>query len=108
MNKNYEEIINKLEKAELTIKEAKQMLGEIDSTKIIKTQKEFDNIIADVSKFLSTSDTYSSIQTTKHRLMNLKKRPDVKEAYEIQNKFGIPVYAWKDIAWFRKNLAHKK
>jgi len=108
MNTPYNEIINKLEKAELTIKEVKEMLSIKEDTKIIKTQNEFDNIIADVAKFLSTSDTYSSIQTTKHRLMNLKKTPNVKEAYTIQDKFGIPIYAWKDISWYRKNLTHKK
>jgi len=107
MNKNYEEIINRLEKAELTIKEAKEMLGNISSIKLIKTQKDFDSVIADIAKFLSTSDTYSSIQTTKHRLLNLKKRPDVEEAYNIQELFGVPVYAWKDIAWYKKTLPLK-
>ena len=104
MKNKYKEIVNELEKAELSIKTVREILDININTRIITTPKEFENAIKEASKYLSSSDKYSSIQTTKHRLLNLTKRPDVKEAYEIQEKFGIPIYAWKDIGWYRQSL----
>jgi len=104
MNKNYEEIIKELEKAELSIQTAKNILGVTEDTKIINTQLEFLNVIDGVATLLARSDNPKTINGVKHRLMKLKKFPNVKEAYDIQEKFGIPIYAWKDISMYKKTL----
>jgi len=104
MNKNYEEIIKELEKAELSIQTVKNILNVTENTKIINTQLEFLNVIDGVATLLAKSDNSKTINGVKHRLMKLKKFPNVKEAYAIQEKFGIPIYAWKDISMYKKTL----
>lgn len=104
MKKNYDEIINELEKAELSIKTARKILSINEDTKIITTPEEFEKAILEVSKLLAKSKNTKTINGVKQRLLKLKKFPNVKEAYEIQEKFGIPIYAWKDIKWYQKSL----
>ena len=104
MNKNNEQISNELKKVKTSIETIEKLLPIGKNTKIISTQKEFKNVILDVSKFLSKSNTKSSMHTTKSRLMSLEKIPNVREACEIENEFGIPVEAWVDIKRYKKTL----
>ena len=108
MKNNYEEIINELEKAELSIKTAREILSISKDMKIITTPEEFEIAIIEVSKLLAKSENAKTVSGVKQRLLKLKKFPNVKEAYKIQEKFGIPIYAWKDIKWYQKSLTPVK
>jgi len=107
MNINNEEIINELERMELSIKQIKEFIGKTNNTKITKTIKSFEKALQETAIFLSSSDNPNTIKSTKHRLLKKGSSPSVKEAYEIQEKFGIPIYAWRDINWFKKTLLPK-
>jgi len=107
MNKNNEEIIKELAKMEVSIKEIKKFIGTTSTIKIIKTTEEFEKAFNKTARFLSSSDNPNTIKSTKHRLLKKGSSPSVGEAYKIQEDFGIPVYAWKDINWFKKTLLPK-
>jgi len=107
MNNNNEEIINELNRMELSIKQIKEFVGTTENTKIIKTIGEFEESINKTASFLSSSQNPNTLKSTKHRLLKKGSSPSVNEAYQIQEKFGIPIYAWKDINWFKKSLLPK-
>ena len=107
MDKNYDELIKELIAAKISIENAEKILSITSDTRIIKTLVEYNETILKVSTFLSTKSDANSIRGMKHRIENNKKHPTVKEAYEIQENFGIPIYAWKDFAWFKKTLLPK-
>jgi len=108
MNIYNEELINELERMELSIKNIKDFIGTTGEMKIIKTILEFNSAIDKISIFLAKSENKHTIKGVKQRLLNKKKFPNVKEAYEIQEKFGMPIYAWRDINWFKKTLLPHK
>jgi len=107
MNKNNEEILKELERMELSIKQIKEFIGTSSNIKIIKTTEEFEDAFNKTARFLSSSDNPNTIKSTKHRLLKKGSSPSVGEAYKIQEEFGIPIYAWKDINWFKKTLLPK-
>jgi len=108
MNENNKEILNELEKMEMTIKNIRDFIGSTGNIKIIKTEKEFNDAINKTASFLAKSENKHTVKGVKQRLLHLKKFPNVKEAYEIQELYGIPIYAWRDIEWFRKTLLPHK
>jgi len=108
MNKNYEEILKELRNAKVSIENVEKILSITDNTELITTPAQFENAIVDIAIFLAKSNNESTVRGMKHRLENNKKKVTVKEAYEIQEKFGIPIYAWKDILWYKKTLVPRK
>jgi len=106
MNNN-NEVLNELEKMELSIKQIKEFIGTTSNVKIIKTIGEFKNALKLAAIFLSSSDNPNTIKSTEYRLLKKGSSPSVSEAYKIQEEFGIPIYAWKDINWFKKTLLPK-
>jgi len=108
MNKDYEEILKELGNAKVSILNIEKILSITSNTTIITTSKEFECSMNEVAKFLAKSNNESTIRGMKHRLENNKKKVTVNEAYEIQEKFGIPIYAWKDIKWYQKSLTPSK
>jgi len=105
--KNYEEILKELKNAKVSIENIEKILSITEKTNLIKNKLEYKKAIEDLAVFLSKKSDANSIRGMKHRLEKGKRKIEVEEAYIIQEKFGIPIYAWKDIEWFQKTLPPK-
>jgi len=102
--KRHEEILKEIENARLSLDNIEKILSITKNTHIIKTTEEYEEAIKKVASFLSKKQDANTLRGMKHRLENNKREISLKEAYQIQEKFGIPIYAWKDLAWYKQSL----
>jgi SMC interacting uncharacterized protein involved in chromosome segregation len=102
-NNKYIKILEDIETAEASIANAKDKLMELNQN-LVKTQREFNLAIEKVAEFLAKTNNRKTVSGVKIRLLKKKKIPNAIEAYEIRNRFGIPIEAWLDIAFYKKTL----
>ena len=105
--KKHKEILKELENAKISLENIEKILSITENTEIIKTIKEYEIAIKKVASYLSNKQDPNSVRGMKHRLENGKRKILLEEAYKIQEKFGIPLYAWKNLPWYKKTLLPK-
>ena len=102
--KKHEEILKELENAKISLENIEKILSITEDTRIIRTTKEYEIAIKKTAIYLSNKQDPNLLRGMKHRLEYGKRKILVEEAYQIQEKFGIPLYAWKDLQWYKKSL----
>jgi len=106
--KKREEILKELKKIDISTSKIMELIEHESFEKLVKSQIDFDEAVMNMAKDRAKSDNPKTISGVKARIMNGKIIPKAgKEVEEVRDKYGLSIYGWSSMEWYRKTLPPK-